>query len=157
MANICGYLGSVKYNTFGKYLALISLVGMIFLPVLVIGKINIGFLVAIWVSALLIALFEFPILGKCFRADSTGEKLALAAQRPTFRALAYIGFSTIMWLTVNEKATVIIAPAITLTLSVVALLISVLKCETVGQGNDSRGNNIAATTILSSNAEAGKV
>lgn len=158
MANICQHLRSVKCNTFGKYLALISVIGMIFFPVLALKDVSIGFLVAIWISALLIVLFEFPILSKCFRADSTGEKIALSAQRPIIRALFYTGFSAIMWITVNEAATAIIAPAITLTLSVVALLISAFKCEETEINNsESRRNNIAATTILSSNAEAGKV
>lgn len=158
MANTCQYLRSVKCNTFGKYLALISVIGMIFFPVLALKDINIGFLIAIWISALFIVLFEFPILSKCFRADSIGEKIALSAQHPIFRALFYTGFSAIMWITLNQAVTAIVAPAITLTLSVVALLISTLKCEEIKRNNsEGRRNNITATTILSSNAEAGKV
>lgn len=149
MTSVSEAIKRSTWNTWGRVFALISCICMIFMPSFLLLTISMAFLVGIWISAGFVLLFELPFLNKCFRADSTGERITLSAQSPLFRALCYTGMSILLWCTCQESVTILIIPAITLSISTISLFISVLKRE-------SSARDTSTDPVLS-NAEAGKV
>ncbi|KAI8915989.1 hypothetical protein EDD86DRAFT_243952 [Gorgonomyces haynaldii] len=130
--NIFEDLKKGKAGIWATYVALLSALLLFIFASTGIGSHALFFVFTIigWAEGLLVLLIEFPFCAKIFRGT---DRVLQVSGNKNFKAITYLVFSILIWLSLLLVSTIILLPAVTLLL---AAAFSVYRNEGA-EGNSS--------------------